>query len=158
VKPSSDKDLKRSNNGENSINETNINAWKDTKLEKLTDAIEMVKSISFGNEHDSNGHPIIYKHPDVQLQKWNHMVLNYNGGTLDVFYNGILVKSAIEVVPYLKFDMLTVGAENGISGNIANVMYFKQPLDYLTVNTLYASLKTNNPPVIPDNNQKIIPL
>ena len=48
--------------------------------------------------------------------------------------------------------------KNGIRGNIANLMYFKQPLDYLTVNKLYTSLKTKNPPVIPDNTQTIIPL
>jgi hypothetical protein len=134
-----------------------IDKWKNVQ-EKINDAIENVKSMPFGNEIDSEGHRIIYKHPDVKLQKWNHILLNYNGGTLDVFYNGKLVKSAIEVVPYMKLDMLTVGTENGISGNVANLMYFKQPLNYLTVNTLYTSLKDKNPPVIPDNNEKLIPL
>ena len=134
-----------------------IDKWKNVQ-EKIDDAIEKVKSMPFGTEIDSDGHRIIYKHPDVKLQKWNHILLNYNGGTLDVFYNGRLVKSAIEVVPYMKLDMLTVGTENGISGNIANLMYFKKPLDYLTVNTLYTSLRTKNPPVIPENNEKIIPL
>lgn len=131
--------------------------WKNVQ-ENITDAIEKIKSMPFGNEIDANGNRIIYKHPDVQLQKWNHILLNYSGGTLDVFYNGELVKSAIEVVPYIKLDMLTVGSENGISGNIANLMYFNQPLDYLTVNTLYTSLKDKNPPVIPNNNNTLIPL
>lgn len=135
----------------------NVSKWKNVQ-EKINDAIEKVKNMPFGNEIDSDGHRIIYKHHDVQLQKWNHILLNYSGGTLDVFYNGKLVKSAIEVVPYMKLDMLTVGTENGISGNVANLMYFKHPLNYLTVNTLYTSLKNNNPPVIPQNNEKIIPL
>jgi hypothetical protein len=139
------------------IKHETIDKWKNVQ-EKINDAIENVKSMPFGNEIDADGHRIIYKHPDVQLQKWNHILLNYNGGTLDVFYNGKLVKSAIEVVPYMKLDMLTVGTENGISGNIANLMYFKKPLDYLTVNRLYTSLRSKNPPVIPENNEKIIPL
>lgn len=134
-----------------------INKWK-TVQEKINDAIENVKTMPFGNETDSDGNRIIYKHPDFQLQKWNNILINYNGGTLDVFYNGKLVKSAIEVVPYIKLDMLTVGSKNGVSGNIANLMYFRQPLDYLTINTLYTSLKNSNPPIIPGNNKKLIPI
>lgn len=117
-----------------------------------------VKSMPFGHNLDADGNRIIYVLPDVQLQKWNHILINYNGGTLDVFYNGRLVKSAIEVVPYMKLDMLTVGSENGASGSIANLMYFKKPLDYLTVNMMYSSLKGVNPPIIPDNPNRLIPL
>lgn len=134
-----------------------IDKWNNEK-DKINDAIENVKNMHFANDKDADGHRIIYSHPDVKLQKWNHILLNYNGGTLDVFYNGRLVKSAIGVVPYMKFDMLTVGTENGISGNIANLMYFKHPLDILTINTLYASFKHKNPPVIPENNNTLIPL
>jgi hypothetical protein len=143
--------------GEKTIANT-LKTLKEYGYSSINDAIENVKSMPFGNEIDSDGHRIIYKHPDVQLQKWNHILLNYNGGTLDVFYNGELVKSAIEVVPYMKLDMLTVGTENGVSGNVANLMYFKYPLNYYTVNTLYTSLRNSNPPVIPSNNKTLIPL
>ena len=130
--------------------------WNNLQ-DKIKDTIEKVKDMPFAHEIDADGNRIIYKHPDVLLQKWNQIVLNFNGGTLDVFYNGKLVKSAIEVVPYMKFDMLTTGSENGVSGNIANLMYFKNPIDILTIHKLYNSLKDKNPPVIPENTHKIIP-
>ena len=107
-------------------------------------------------ELDDNGNRIIYKQSNVLLQKWNNIIINYNGGTLDVFYNGELVKSAIEVVPYMKFDMLTVGSDGGVSGNVANLVYFDKPIDYLQVHTLYNSLKNTNPPIIPGVGKNII--
>jgi hypothetical protein len=58
----------------------------------------------------------------------------------------------------MKFDMLSVGSENGVSGNIANLMYFDHPLDILTINTLYTSFIDKNPPVIPGNNDNLNPL
>ena len=139
------------------IDTETINKWNNEKT-NINNSIEKVKSMNFSNDVDSDGHRIIYSHSDVQLQKWNHIVLNYSGGTLDVFYNGKLVKSAIGVVPYLNYDMLTVGSENGVSGNIANLLYFDHPIDILTINSLYRSFTDKNPPVIPEVNSVLIPV
>jgi hypothetical protein len=79
-------------------------------------------------EFDRNGNRIIYVNKNFLLQKWNNFVLNFNGGTLDVFLNGELVKSCNEVVPYKKLDSLTVGSDFGINGAINDVMYYKTPL------------------------------
>lgn len=125
-------------------------------ISDIKNKIEDVKIMPVEVELDNDGNRIIYKHSNVLLQKWNNIVLNYNGGTLDVFYNGKLVKSAIEVVPYMKFDMLTVGANHGISGNVANLVYFDSPVDYTQIYTIYSSLKKSNPPIIPDAGKNIV--
>ena len=144
-------------NLETHIKKENIEAWNLIQ-NKIRSGIEKIKALPISNEEDSDGNRIIYKRPDILLQKWNNIVLNYNGGTLDVFYNGELVKSAIEVVPKINYDMLTVGTNNGINGNVANLMYFDHPLNYLTVNRLYTMLKDKNPPTISTIDQTLIPI
>ena len=116
-----------------------------------------IKNLPIPNEMDRSGKRIIYKNKNVLLQKWNNIILNYTGGTLDIFYNGELVKSAIEVTPYLSYDTLVVGSDKGISGDLCNLLYFNKPLDVFKIKKLYESMKTKNPPSIHDNNTTIIP-
>ena len=82
---------------------------------------------------------VLCRIPHVQLQKWNHVVINSFGGTMDVFYNNELVRSAIEVVQKIQSgDMLSVGAPAGASGDVNHLVYFNQPIEVTTVHTLYA--------------------
>jgi hypothetical protein len=92
-------------------------------------------------------HRVIYKNASMPLQKWNNIVINYNGGTLDVFLNGELVKSSIEVVPYMTLDTLTIGEKDGINGGICNVVYFNKPLTRTNIYYLYNTVKYLTPPV-----------
>ena len=109
-------------------------------------------------ELDSNGNIIVCKIPNVLLQKWNNIIINYTGGTLDIFYNGELIKSVIEIVPYMEYDTLNIGTENGIDGGICNVVYFNKNLDITQIYNLYNSVKNTTPPVISDSDETIIQL
>jgi Concanavalin A-like lectin/glucanases superfamily len=99
-------------------------------------------------EKDENNNIIIYKQNDVLLQKWNNMVINYNNGTMDVFYNGELVGSTINIVPYISLDTIKIGESNGISGGLSNLVYYKKTQDSDTIKYNYNMLKNSNPPTI----------
>ena len=90
---------------------------------------------------------ILYKREKIQLQRWNHVMINYVNGTLDIFYNGELVKTAIELVPYMTLDSLTVGSNQGVQGDICNVVYYKNALTLDNINTIYEKVKNKNPPI-----------
>ena len=77
---------------------------------------------------DTTTQEIIYEKEGIMLQKWNNIIINYSGGTLDVFLNNELMKSVNGIVPYMKLDSLTCGSENGLMGGICNVIYFKSPI------------------------------
>jgi hypothetical protein len=107
-------------------------------------------------DFDEHGNRIIYKNNHFLLQKWNNLIINYNGGTLDIFLNGELVKSSIEVVPYFTFENLTIGENDGIKGGICNVVYFRHALTSQNIYFLYHTAKDRNPPLLNDSNETIL--
>jgi hypothetical protein len=74
----------------------------------------------------------------VKMQKWNQIVINNVGGTIDVFINGTLIKTVDNVVPMNSVKNITVGSNGGISGGISNLMYFSTPLTIHQINEIYS--------------------
>jgi hypothetical protein len=100
------------------------------------------------DDMDSNGNVIVYTRKNIQLQKWNNLILNYSGGTLDIFYNGEIVKSLQHIVPYMTMDAISVGEPNGAGGGICNLVYFKESLTSSQIRHLYTSVKDKTPPTL----------
>ena len=106
------------------------------------------------NEENKDAEPrVIYTLNTVLLQKWNNIIINYIGGTIDIFYNGELVASALNVSPYMSYDALTSGQDNGITGGICNLVYFTKSMTAKQIYYLYNILKDTSPPVMYDTAQ-----
>ncbi len=99
---------------------------------------------------------IIHEEHGVLLQKWNNIIINYHGGTLDIFLNGKIINSKINVVPYISNTALTVGKNDGIDGDICNLIYYKSPIGKSDVYRMYHLFKNKNPPVINKSDTNII--
>jgi len=98
---------------------------------------------------------IVHKMDNVLLQKWNQFIINCDGGAIDVFYNNQLVKSQINMVPYMTIDDLSVGQERGIYGGVCNVVYYTKPLNLTQMYYSYNSVKSSNPPITNQSNKTI---
>ena len=91
---------------------------------------------------------ILYESTTVPLQRWNHFVINFVDGIMDVFMNGQLVASKRGVIPYMRNDNVVIGQQAGIEGGCANVVYYREPLSWWSIQALYNSLKTLSVPYI----------
>ena len=107
-------------------------------------------------EVDANGNRIIYVKDNFLLQKWNNIIINYSGGTLDIFINGELVKSTIGIVPYMQLDNLSVGSHQGIGGGICNVVYYNFALTSNNIYYIYNTVKNKAPPIVDDLKDTIL--
>jgi len=90
----------------------------------------------------------VYQTNEVMYQKWNNIVVNYADGYMDVFLNGVLVGSLPGVVPYMSFDTIVVGADNGIMGGMCNVTYYKDILNEKTIRLNYKALRGKDLPYV----------
>ena len=91
----------------------------------------------------------IYTNMDIPLQKWFNVVLNYHNGRLDVFLNAELVKTSFDVISCIKYDALTIGQDSGANAKICNLTYFKQPIDIVSIRTMYNVAKIDDTPNVP---------
>jgi len=97
----------------------------------------------------SNGNlKTLYETKNTKFQKWNNIVVNYDGGTMDVFINGLLVSSTPELAPYMTYENVIVGQENGIQGGICNVIYYKHILSSNKINMAYKMLRNKETPLM----------
>jgi hypothetical protein len=131
-----------------------FNAAQNTLMITMKNKDPTQKIIS--DVHDADGNLIVYRLEGVLLQKWNHLLINYNGGTLDIFYNGELVKTVTGVVPYMEYDSLNIGYENGVHGQICNLNYFDKNITLQQVYYLYNLVKDQTPPVSYNSKATII--
>ena len=97
---------------------------------------------------EKNKEVVIFKDDKFKLQKWHNIVVNYVGGTVDVFLNGKLVGNADRIVPYKRFRAITAGEDDGISGGICNVVYYSSYLSKAKIKSNYELFKKKNPPKI----------
>lgn len=90
----------------------------------------------------------IYETTDIKYQKWNNIVINYDGGNMDIFINGQLVGTRKNVAPYMIYENVIIGEENGIHGGICNVVYYRRVLSMTHINLIYKTLNEKEFPVI----------
>ena len=79
----------------------------------------------------------IYNTKNFNYQKWNSIILNYNGGTLDVFINNDLIASSINIIPIMYNNKITAGSNNGIHGGIKDIVYYDKVLSRNDINSIY---------------------
>uniref|UniRef100_A0A6C0J9P4 Uncharacterized protein n=1 Tax=viral metagenome TaxID=1070528 RepID=A0A6C0J9P4_9ZZZZ len=112
----------------------------------MYNSIENKLKIKMNNGKDKK--PIIYIIDDVPLQKWVNVVVNYDGGVLDIFMDSKLLASFNNVVPYMSQDQITIGDTGGVSGGVCNVVYFPQSISKERIDINYKILSNKNPPIV----------
>jgi len=108
----------------------------------------MLNKLRIGIKTESNKIKKVDDIKSLPLQKWNHIVLNYLNGTCDVFVNSELHATKIEVIPMKEDKIFEIGAEDGIRGQICNVIFFTEHLSSVKIKDLYNEFSYKNPPTI----------
>ena len=111
----------------------------------MFDALTKQLKIKFNN-NDSN--TILIENENIQFQKWNHIVINYISGTVDIIINNNIVNTSKNVKLEDGISDVIVGQVDGIPGRITNVAYFNEPLRGDLINHIY---KSNSQALIPRN-------
>ena len=85
----------------------------------------------------------LYVDNNIKYQKWNNMVIVYDGGNVDLFINSKLVASQDNISPLMSYDILEIGENNGIHGGICNIVYYnrKMSMNEILVNYKMFNLK-----------------
>ena len=71
--------------------------------------------------------------PNIKMQKWINLVINYNRGNLDIFMDGQLIKTLPGSVWEMADELsIAIGENRGVRGGICNVVHFAASLTNAT--------------------------
>jgi hypothetical protein len=80
----------------------------------------------------------------IAPQRWTNFVVTYDRGIVDVFIDAKLVATEGGIVPYMTYDVMTVGENDGVSGGIGNVKYYDTPVTKSIIDYNYNKFKMLN--------------
>ena len=67
--------------------------------------------------------------PDIPLNKWVNVIIRCQNKTLDIYINGIIIRSVeLNGVPKQNYGDVYVGLNGGFDGNISNLWYYNYAL------------------------------
>jgi len=107
-----------------------------------------LNSLRIQTEVDDGDLVTVYETNDIKYQKWNNIVVNYDGGNMDIFINGEIVATRKNVAPYMTYENVTAGSDNGIYGGICNVVYYNRVLSRSIISLVYKSLREKQFPTL----------
>lgn len=115
-------------------------------------ASEIIKSFTSFNNATSesvNNKKVVYSDMNILLQKWNHIVVNYNDSVIDIFINGNLVSSTDGnmILPDNYSPTIILGDDVSSSIRVCNLLFFTKALPLKTIEYLYESAKMSDPPI-----------
>ena len=88
---------------------------------------------------------------DMPLQAWNHVVYNYTKSSVDLFVNGQLVSTVNHrnqsEEGLSTDDIISIGQDDGLSGGVCNIVYYKTPLFQYEIQNIYNLNKNKDPPL-----------
>ena len=87
---------------------------------------------------------------DITLQTWNNVVINSDKGAVDVFINNKLIYTGV-ILPDTNNNSvqnIILGNDDGIHGEICNVVLNTAPFTKPEIAWLYKTNRTMNPPVM----------
>jgi hypothetical protein len=104
-------------------------------------------TLEYTSKYNSN--TVLYKSTNILYQRWNHIVITYNYGTVDLFINNNLVGTYDTISPYINStDKLIIGSsKNEDIGGICNVKYYSTPLKASKIKSIYKQFQNKDPPI-----------
>jgi len=109
----------------------------------LLNSLRVISETGLGGKGDDME---IFETKDIIYQKWNNIVINYDGGTTDVFLNGELVGSSPNIVSYMRYENVEIGDINGIQGGICNIVFNKSIMPKSKIVSSYRLLRNKEVP------------
>ena len=121
----------------------NNDVHKD-KINELQDGVDLARD-SFIFEFGGN-----VLEEQLPSQRWNNIVINRTLNNVDIFINGEYTSSIIpnaSTSVLASHDRINIGQE-GLSGAICNIRYFKEPQSKTQIASNYNLYSVMNPPII----------
>jgi len=117
---------------------------KPTDLVNINDLIKIIfnkNKIEFWasttHPNELNEHMIkLYTLKKFEYQRWNNFIINYYGGTLDIFVNNKLVSSTPNITPLNNIQKAVAGQTDGVYGGIKNAVYYEKTLTKQEINVI----------------------